>query len=51
MVGEGDGNAEAGIAVGEIGGPVERVNVPAVFGVVIFPESFFSSDGVRREIF
>ena len=48
---ERDGNAEAGIAVGEIRGSVERVDVPAIFGVVIAAETFFGGDGVGREIF
>src|SRR5262249_15244826 len=49
--GEGDGNAEAGVAVCEIGGAVERINVPAVFGVVVFAQAFFGGNSVRWEIF
>jgi hypothetical protein len=48
---ERDGNAEAGIAVGEIGGSVERVDVPAIFGVVITAETLFGGDGVRGKMF
>jgi hypothetical protein len=33
---EGDGDAEAGIAVSKICGSVERIDVPAKFGVVVF---------------
>ncbi len=50
-VSEGDGHAEAGIAVGKIRGAVERVDVPAVLGVVILANAFFGSDGMRRKIF
>ena len=48
---EGDRDAETGIAVGEVGGAVERVDVPAVLGVAILAETFFRSDGVGGEIF
>ena len=47
---ESNGHTEAGIAVGEIGGAVERVDVPAVLGVMIFAEAFFRGDGVGGEI-
>src|SRR5882724_3451177 len=50
-VGESDRDAETGIAVGEIGGSVERVNVPAIFGVVVTAETFFGGDGVGGKIF
>ncbi|HLZ13580.1 MAG TPA: hypothetical protein VKP58_13420 [Candidatus Acidoferrum sp.] len=48
---ESDGDAEARIAVGEIGGAVERVDVPAIFGVVVVAKAFFGGDGVRGKIF
>jgi len=50
-VSERDGNAETGVPVGEISGSVERVDVPAIFGVVITAETLFGGDGVRGEIF
>ena len=50
-VGEGDRDAETGIAVGEIRGSVEWVDMPAIFGVVITAETFFCGDGVGGEIF
>ena len=50
-VSEGDRDTEAGIAVGKVGSSVERVNVPAVFGIVITAETLFGGDGVRGEIF
>ena len=50
-VSERDGNAETGVPVGEISGSVERVDVPAIFGVVITAEPLFGGDGVRGEIF
>lgn len=50
-VSECDRDAEAGIAMGEICGAVERVHVPAIFGVVITAETFFGGDSVGGEIF
>ena len=50
-VGESDRDAETGIAVREIRGAVEWVNVPAIFGVVITAETLFGGDGVGGEIF
>ena len=46
-----DRNAEARIAVGEIGGAVERIDVPAKFGVAFVAGAFFGGDGVVGEIF
>ena len=48
---ERDRDAETGIAVREIRGPVEWVDMPAIFGVVITAETFFCGDGVGGEIF
>ena len=51
-LGEGDGNAEAGVAVGEIGGAVERIHVPAKLRSrsAFVTRSFFGGNGVLREI-
>lgn len=49
--GESNGDAEARVAVGKICGAVERIDVPAEFGFVIFAEPFFCCDGVGRKIF
>jgi len=46
-----DRDAEAGIAMSEICGAVERVDVPAIFCVVINAETLFGGDGVSGEIF
>jgi hypothetical protein len=48
---EGDGDTEARVAVGEICGAVEGIDMPAKFGVVIFAKAFFGGDCVRGEIF
>ena len=37
--------------MGEVGGAVERINVPAEFGGVFLAGAFFGGDGVVREIF
>lgn len=46
-----DRDAEARIAMSEICGAVERIDVPAIFGVVITAEALFGGDGVGGEIF
>src|SRR5712692_11106134 len=48
---EGKGDAEAGIAVGEIGGAVERIHVPAELGGRFLASAFFGGNGVFRKIF
>jgi len=50
-VGESDRDAETGIAVREIRGAVEWVDMPAIFGVVIAAETLFCGNGVGGEIF
>ena len=52
-LGERNGNAETGITVGEIGGAVERINVPAEFGSgrAFVTSSLFGGDGVVGKIF
>ena len=47
---ERDRDAEAGVAVGEICGAVERVNVPAKFRRTFVPRAFLGSDRVVGEI-
>jgi len=47
---ESDRYAETWISVGEIRCAVERVDVPAKFGVVIFAVAFFGRDGMRWKI-
>ena len=49
-LGERDGNTETGIAVCEIGGAVERIDVPAKFGSGVLTGAFFCSDGMAGEI-
>ena len=46
-----DGNAEAGIVMGEIRGAVERVDVPAKFGSGVLAGALFRGDGVAGEKF
>ena len=43
------GDAELRRGVGEVGGAVERVDVPAVFGVEALAGTFFAEDAVGRE--
>ena len=50
-MGESDRDAETGIAVGEIRGSVERVHMPAIFGVVVTAETLFGGDSVGWKIF
>src|SRR5262249_5886219 len=46
-----DRHTEARVAVSEIRCAVERINVPAKFGVVVLAEAFFRRDGVGWKIF
>jgi len=50
---DGDGDAEARIAVSKIGGAIERVHVPAEFGggSAFVAGAFFGGDGVVGKIF
>jgi hypothetical protein len=48
---ERDGNAKTRIAVREVGGAVERIDVPAEFGSSFLAGAFFGGDGMVREIF
>src|SRR5439155_26751839 len=50
-ISERDGNGEARIAVGEIGGAVERVHIPAKAGVQGLAAAFFGMAGVMGEEF
>ena len=43
-------DVEHGEAVGEIGGAVQRVDIPAVLGRAFVPAAFFGHDGVRGEV-
>src|SRR5207245_4294644 len=51
-LGKSNGNAEAGVAVGEIGSAVERINVPAKLRSrsAFMTRSLFGRNGVLREI-
>ena len=51
-LGKSNGNAETGVAVGEIGGAVERINMPAKLRSrsAFMTRSFFRGNGVVREI-
>ncbi len=52
-LGKSNGNAEAGVAVSEIGGAVERIHVPAKLRSrsAFVTRSFFRGNGVLRKIF
>src|SRR6266705_2989289 len=52
-LGKSNGNAEAGVAVSEIGSAVERIHVPAKLRSrsAFVTRSFFRGNGVLREIF
>ncbi len=50
-LGERDRDAEARITMREIGGAVERIDVPSKFGVSFVASALFGGDGVIREIF
>ena len=45
-----NGNAEAGVAVSEIRGAVERIDVPAKFGSGLLTGAFLGGDGVAGEV-
>ena len=49
-LGERDGNAEARIAVSEVGGAVERIDVPTEFRGGLFAGAFFGGDGMIGKI-
>ena len=51
FVREGNRHAEAWIAVREIGGAVERIDVPAIFGSVLPAGTFLGGDGMFRKVF
>ena len=52
-LGERDGNTKAGVAVGEVGGAVEGIDVPAEFGggSAFVAGALFGGDGVVGKIF
>ena len=43
------GDAEHGKSVSEIGGAVERVDEPAIFGSALHPATFLGDNGVLRK--
>ena len=43
-------DVEHGEAVGEIGGAVQRIHVPAVFGGALVAAAFFGHDAVRGKV-
>src|SRR5882672_596358 len=50
-LGKSDRNAETRVTVCEVGGAVERIDVPAEFGGAFLAGAFFGGDGMVREIF
>ena len=48
---ERDGDAEARIAMSEIRCAIERVHVPAKFGVAVLDQAFFRGDGMSWKMF
>src|SRR5713226_1097742 len=50
FVREGDGDAEAGIAVGKVRGAVKRIDVPAEFGGPFVASAFLGGDGMVGKV-